>query len=98
MLAGVGGRTIAEAKRNLSYPEMLQWATYMRKRGRLSEQRILERGFALLASTVAGLVGGKAKADDYVEYMRAELPQGDKTEEAQAEDVMKFFQSKNKRR
>lgn len=28
MLAGVGGKTIAEAKRNLSYKEVAQWVKY----------------------------------------------------------------------
>jgi hypothetical protein len=36
VLAGVGGRTIAEAKQNLSYVEALEWFKYIGKRGTLN--------------------------------------------------------------
>lgn len=36
MLAGVGGRTIAEAKENLTVDEFLAWREYQRRRGTLN--------------------------------------------------------------
>ena len=50
MLAGVGGRTIEEAKERLSFEETLAWAAYMRQRGSLHVGMRLEVGFELLAN------------------------------------------------
>jgi hypothetical protein len=46
---GIGGRTIAEAKERLSYPEFLTWLKYRRKRGSLHIGMRVEYGSALLA-------------------------------------------------
>lgn len=35
MLNGIGGRTIAEAQENMTYPEFLTWVKYRRLRGSL---------------------------------------------------------------
>jgi hypothetical protein len=50
--AGVGGKTIAEAKRNMSFAEARQWVAYVRKRGPLNTSRHIEWGFSLLASLI----------------------------------------------
>lgn len=52
-MSGIGGNTIAEAQRNLSYPEFLQWAAYRQKRGSLNIGMRVERGAALLAALYA---------------------------------------------
>lgn len=49
MLHGIGGRTIEEAKENLTHMEVQQWAAYIRKRGSLNIGRRLEWGFAIIA-------------------------------------------------
>jgi hypothetical protein len=56
---GIGGRTIAEAKRNLSYPEFMTWMKYRLKRGSLNLGMRVERGSALLATLYANSHRGK---------------------------------------
>ncbi len=68
MLAGVGGRTIAEAKQALSYQEVQQWQAYTRKRGPLAMHRRLEWPIALIAMQLNRLGGGKAEMADYMPY------------------------------
>lgn len=55
MLNGVGGRTIAEAKQRLSYPEFLSWLRFRKKRGTLHMGMRVDRGAALLAALYANL-------------------------------------------
>lgn len=43
MLCGVGGRTIEEAKKNLSYAEVRKWLAYRKKRGGLNFALRMER-------------------------------------------------------
>jgi hypothetical protein len=50
VLHGVGGKTIAEAQRNLAFSEVQKWAAFRQKRGTLNWGMRIERGFALLAS------------------------------------------------
>lgn len=49
-MCGIGGRTIEEAKANISYPEFLSWVAYRQKRGSLHTGMRVERGSALLAA------------------------------------------------
>lgn len=50
---GIGGRTIAEAKLRISFPEFKAWAAYRNKRGSLHPGMRTERGAALLATLYA---------------------------------------------
>ena len=59
MLAGVGGRTIEEAKASLSYEESQSWFQYVEKRGSLNIGRRLEYGFALLLHVYLQSKGNK---------------------------------------
>lgn len=61
MLAGVGGRTIAEAKERLSYPEALAWFAYRKQHGPLNLGIKLEWLLAQLAYVVAASSGAKGK-------------------------------------
>ncbi|WP_228203392.1 hypothetical protein [Acinetobacter sp. CFCC 10889] len=45
VLNGIGGRTIAKAKANISYPELKIWRAYRAKRGSLFFGRRLEQVF-----------------------------------------------------
>lgn len=56
MLAGVGGRTIAQAKRNISWPEFQAWLAYRAAHGSLHQAARLESGFAMVAHTVASTI------------------------------------------
>lgn len=63
--AGIGGRTIAEAQRQLTYGEFLTWMKYRQKRGSLNIGMRVERGAALLATLYAN---SKSKAGSYTLY------------------------------
>jgi len=98
--AGVGGKTIAEAKRNLSYAEAKQWVRYISKRGPLNPSRHLERGFALLASLICTgdkiTIGGKKPTQQsFMPYSFPAESGGDV--EATAEDVFNLFKSLKKK-
>lgn len=59
MLAGVGGRTIEEAQRNISFDEFLRWVAYRTKYGPLSTARRVEDSLAMSMLLVHRLHGGK---------------------------------------
>lgn len=68
MLAGVGGKTIAEAKEAMSYAEFAAWLAYRRKRGPLHLAVRMDHGFALIATMVNHGLGGKAEMSDFLPY------------------------------
>ena len=89
MLNGIGGRTIAEAKANLTYNEALSWMAYLEQSGTVNLGLRMERGFALLATILNNVHGGKATFDDF-------LPQrGEVVEvaETSAQDLFRLLQS-----
>lgn len=51
MLHGIGGKTIDECKKNLSFAEVQMWAAYRRKRGTLNWGMRIEHAAALITST-----------------------------------------------
>ena len=59
MLAGIGGRTIEEAQRNITWDEFLRWVTYRAKYGPLSVARRVENSLALSMLLQHRLHGGK---------------------------------------
>lgn len=67
MLNGVGGRTIAEAKQHLSYPETLLWYAYYQKYGSLNTNRRLQQELAELKLMLAAKLG--ATDTDLYDYM-----------------------------
>lgn len=71
VLAGVGGRTVAEAKECLQYAEFLDWLTYRRMRGSLSMNNRMESGFALIASLISRACGGTASQSDFMPHADA---------------------------
>ena len=81
MLHGIGGSSIAEAKENLSYDEVIAWSHYIRKRGSLNWGMRIEQGFALLAFLFSRVNGGMQEIEEF-------MPHADK-QEASLEDVMK---------
>lgn len=56
MLAGVGGRTIAQAKSAVSMSEAATWAAYRKKRGSFNPSLRLEEGFAHVRASIINLV------------------------------------------
>lgn len=88
VLHGIGGRTIAEAKRTLSWVEAQQHLAYIRRRGSLNLGTRIEAGFALLAWLIAnkpvayGMRDGKPlgitkKADGTLYTIRDFMPHAD---------------------
>lgn len=89
MLNGIGGRTIAEAKANLTYNEALSWMAYLEQSGTANLGLRMERGFALLATILNNMHGGKANFEDF-------LPKrGEVVDEAEtsAQDLFRLLQS-----
>lgn len=70
MLSGVGGRTIEEAKRNLSAEEAMQWYRYVSQFGPLNVNRSLERGFAMLAAMIDAKTGGSRSMTEFMPYAK----------------------------
>ena len=89
MLNGIGGRTIAEAKANLTYNEALSWMAYLEQSGTANLGLRMERGFALLATILNNVHGGKANFDDFLPK-RGEPEEG---VEASAQDLFALLQS-----
>jgi len=52
-LCGVGGRTIEEAQRNISYEEFVRWAKYRNKRGSLNVGLRAEHDLAMIVQMFA---------------------------------------------
>ncbi|MFL1495498.1 MULTISPECIES: hypothetical protein [Pseudomonas] len=74
MLNGVGGCTIAEAKANIAYAEVLAWSAYRDKYGSLNLGRRLEFSSAIVALQVNRMNGGKAELVDFMPHAsRAEV-------------------------
>lgn len=78
MLAGVGGRTIEEAKSRLSYDEFLMWTEFRRRHGSLWAGPRIEHAGALVAHTVASVAPRKkgAKGPKFSDFLprRVEAP------------------------
>jgi len=62
VLAGIGGRTIAEAQERISFQEFQSWIKYRHKRGSFNIGMRVERGAALLAALFAN---SKSKNGNY---------------------------------
>lgn len=69
VLCGVGGKTIAEAKANMSYHEAQQWFAYAKRSGGLRHN---DRLLATIATQINRLSGGEAEVGDFLPNMRAQ--------------------------
>lgn len=83
MLHGIGGKTIKEAKQNVTAKEFDKWAEYIRKRGSLNVGQRVEAAVAVLATQVNRALGGKAELLDF-------MPHWDQPEVG-IEDLAKMF-------
>jgi hypothetical protein len=68
VLAGVGGRTVAEAKERLTFDEAIAWQAYLEKRGSANLGMRLEYGFALIARSINHALGGNATLRDFMPH------------------------------
>lgn len=76
MLAGVGGRTIAEAKNNLSLEEYRTFLAYREKYGTLAVQRRIEASKAVIASAIFNAQGGKTTPYDFTQWEKQPVYSG----------------------
>lgn len=69
VLNGIGGNTIEQAKRNLSFIEFKQWAIYRQKRGSLHLGRRLEQNLSLTNLIISRALGNKkTKITDFAPH------------------------------
>lgn len=68
MLAGVGGRTVAEAKERVSYAEFLDWMEYRERRGTFNLGMRMEFLMARLSTQVSQGLGGKTTFDEILRH------------------------------
>jgi len=66
VLAGVGGRTVAEAKERISKREFEEWLAYRRLHGSLNLGTRLEEAAALIAFTVHQSQGGRLDLEHFL--------------------------------
>lgn len=66
MLAGIGGRTVEEAKQRMTYAEFRDWLRYREKVGPLNHLQRLDYAAAMLASVVNRSAGGRAEPSDFI--------------------------------
>ncbi|WP_444956790.1 phage tail assembly protein T [Microbulbifer sp. ZKSA002] len=86
MLNGIGGCTIEEAQRRLSYQEVQSWAKYRELRGSLHPGMRIERSTALLATLYANAHRGKGAPAKITDFMPHE-----KEPEISLEQAMKTW-------
>lgn len=73
---GIGGRTVAEAKQNLSAAEVALWAEYRKKRGTLNVGLRLEQLFALSDTRQAQVWGAKVTVEQMLRFHDPEPDEG----------------------
>lgn len=68
---GIGGRTIAEAQENMSYPEFMVWCKFRGKRGSLNHGMRIETAVARLASFYGNWKAGRKafSMEDFAPHM-----------------------------
>lgn len=88
VLAGIGGRTVAEAKERMQFAEFIDWLTYLKMRGSVNIGSRLESGFALIAFMISRATGGTASQIDF-------MPHAD-TPTASLDDVMAILSGRQR--
>jgi len=81
---GVGGRTIAEAKQTISYPEFLQWCRYRNLRGSFNIGMRTDRAIARFSAMYAS-AHSKNKSFSISDFSPFDKPQVTSLEEAMKE-------------
>jgi hypothetical protein len=86
VLAGIGGKTVEEAKRNMSYQEFTAWNEYAKQKGGLQHN---DRLLATVCTQINRLTGGEANPSDFLPELRIHETHDEK--EAEIGDVMNIF-------
>ena len=69
VLHGIGGKTIAEAKANLTYHEAQSWFAFLQQRGGISH---IDRLLATIATQINRVTGGKAEIGDFLPMLKSQ--------------------------
>jgi len=69
VLCGIGGKTVTEAKANLSYREAHDWFTFAKQRGGLLHT---DRLLATIATQINRFSGGEAEIGDFLPMLKPE--------------------------
>mgnify|MGYP001186426008 CR=1 FL=1 len=85
MLCGIGGKTVAEAKANLSYREAQDWFVFAKNRGGLMHT---DRLLATIATQINRLAGGEAEIGDFLPMLKPAKPN---EHEAEIGEVMNLL-------
>jgi hypothetical protein len=91
VLAGVGGRTVAEAKERMAYSEALRWMAYVKKRGRPNLGLRIEEVGAHIVQAVYRSQGGKCDAEALMPHVVAQ-----DEEAASIDDLMGVLNASSK--
>jgi hypothetical protein len=85
VLHGIGGWTVAEAKRRITYDEFVTWRAYINKHGLPAQgSEATERAFAILTWQVALSRGVKSDWKDW-------LPQPKSVHETQTQQMARML-------
>ena len=85
VLCGIGGKTVAEAKANLSNKEAQEWILFAQQRGGLSHT---DRLLATIATQINRLTGGEADIGDFLPPLKT-TPADEK--EAELHEIMNIL-------
>jgi hypothetical protein len=88
VMAGVGGKTVEEAKDRLTFWEVQEfWIPYQSRHGSFNSTERMELGFAQLCRLVNHAAGGHARLEDF-------LPRREGEQHGTPEQVMAILMGK----
>lgn len=70
----LGGATVNELQRRMTYREWRGWGQYFARVGRIGPNRRYDRAPALIAHTISCVNGGKTQYKDFLPTYEAEKP------------------------
>lgn len=93
MLAGVGGKTVAEAKASMSYAEAKSWTSFIRQHGPLNLTSRIDEIAARLMWSVFKAAGAKSvTVDDFMPAKKSSEPE----RQASIEEVMSLLRTSSR--
>lgn len=96
MLAGVGGPTIAHAKRNMRVGELATWAAYRKKRGSLNHSLRLEEGFAHVLAAFYNMYSKEpVSADKFMPHVVGRIDEPETDDPEKVVSLLKGLSTKN---
>jgi len=70
----IGGATVNELQRRMTFREWLGWRDYFGRVGRIGPNRKYDRAPALVAHTISAVNGGKTRYSDFLPTFIVEKP------------------------